>query len=451
MRTLGRLAALVILGCAGLGGDQFCRGDEPRRPNIVMILGDDLGFGDVGFHGRTEWATPRLDALAKQGRVLERCYTAAVVCAPSRAALMTGKSPVHSGVRKNDEDLPPEETTIAEALKPLGYHSGIFGKWHHGRPRGGRKTYVHPMDHGFDEFFGYTDAVVAWEKFPKKIWSGRTEIPISGYFDDLVTDKAVDFIGRSAGKPFFVYLPLIGSHFNVAAPAEEIALHQGQFTDQGDLAKIEATYAAMVTRLDRCVGRVVDALTSAGLIENTLIVFASDHGATFEKGNQGASAALDSNHPFRGQKRTLWEGGVRVPGLASWPGVIAPGVVGREIVSLTDMLPTFVAAAGGKVDPAWKLDGLNLLPVWRGQSPAPDRTLFWEWRSEGSNQIAALHDPFKLVITSGGKPELFDLARDPTERRDVSAQYPKQVQELRAGLMKWLDSETPRDGEGANH
>ncbi len=427
------------------GGFAACRGAEPRRPNIVLILGDDLGFGDVGFHGRTEWATPRLDALAKHGRVLDRCYTAAVVCAPSRAALMTGKSPVHSGVRKNDEDVPAEEITIAEALKPLGYHTGIFGKWHHGRPRGGRKTYVHPLDHGFDEFFGYTDAVVAWEKFPRKIWSGREEIPITGYFDDLVTDKAIDFIGRSAGKPFFVYLPLIGSHFNVAAPAEEIARHQGKFTDQGDLGKIEATYAAMVTRLDRCVGRVVDSLASAGLTENTLIVFASDHGATFEIGNQGASAALDSNHPFRGQKRTLWEGGVRVPGIASWPGVISPGVVGREVVSLTDMLPTFVAAAGGKVDPAWKLDGLDMLPVWRGQAPPPDRTLFWEWRSEGSNQIAALHDPFKLVITSGGKPELFDLARDPTERRDVSAQYPKRVQELRSGLMKWLESETPRD------
>jgi hypothetical protein len=147
--------------------------DAPKPPNVVLILADDLGWGDVSFNGRTQWRTPNLDRLATQGTVFDRWYTAAVVCAPSRAALMTGKSTIHDGVSRNNDDLPASEVTIAEALKKRGYATGLFGKWHHGKPRAGEKTYVHPMDQGFDEFFGFTDATHAWEKFPEKLWDGR--------------------------------------------------------------------------------------------------------------------------------------------------------------------------------------------------------------------------------------------------------------------------------------
>ena len=159
-------------------------------PNIILIVADDLGWGDVGFNGRTEWSTPNLDRLARQGVVLKRCYAAATVCAPSRAAFLTGKYTIHDGVRRNDEDLPAEEVTIAEALKTRGYATALFGKWHHGKPRAGKADYVHPHGSGFDEFFGYTDAGKAWEKFPRAVWDGRREVPVSGYFDDLVTDRA---------------------------------------------------------------------------------------------------------------------------------------------------------------------------------------------------------------------------------------------------------------------
>ena len=163
--------------------------------------------------------------------MLDRCYTAAVVCAPSRAAFLTGKYTIHSGVRRNDEDLPAEEVTIAEALKPLGYATALFGKWHHGKPRGGSEEYVHPMDQGFDEFFGYTDAIHAWEKFPTKLWNGRERVAVSGYIDDLITDRAVEFVGRHKEKPFFLYLPYVATHFGIAAPADEVARHRGQFPE----------------------------------------------------------------------------------------------------------------------------------------------------------------------------------------------------------------------------
>ena len=180
------------------------------------------------------------------------------------------------------------------------------------------------MDQGFDEFFGFTDAVHAWEKFPEKLWDGRAMKPVSGYSDDLFTDHAVDFLKRHRGgeKPFFLYVPYINCHFNIEAPDDEVALHRGKFAEADSSHPLNATYAAMATRLDRNVGRLLDALDSTGLTKNTLVVFTSDHGATFEVGNQGTSDFHDSNRPFRGQKRTLWEGGIRVHGgrAAPWPG-----------------------------------------------------------------------------------------------------------------------------------
>ena len=255
---------IALAGLVLVFGSRETAAGGTRAPNIVLIVADDLGWGDVGFNGRMEWSTPRLDLLAKQGRVFQRCYTAAVVCAPSRAAFLTGKSTIHSGVRRNDEDLPSEEVTIAEALKPLGYQTALFGKWHHGKAREGRSEYVHPMDQGFEEFFGYTDAVHAWEKFPSKLWSGREQVPVSGYIDDLITDRAVEFVERHKDRPFFLYLAYVATHFQVAAPADEVALHKDKFVESDPDVPLKASYAAMVTRLDRNVGRVVDDARATG-------------------------------------------------------------------------------------------------------------------------------------------------------------------------------------------
>jgi arylsulfatase A len=432
---------LIFIACGSLAS-----GNE-RSPSIVLIVADDLGWGDVGFNGRTEWSTPNLDRLAGQGVVLKRCYAAATVCAPSRAAFLTGKYTIHSGVRRNDEDLPAEEVTIAEALRSRGYATALFGKWHHGKPRGGRGDPVHPMDQGFDDFFGYTDAVKAWEKFPRTLWDRRRQVAVSGYIDDLITDRALDFVDREQTRPFFLELAYVASHFHIAAPAEEIERHRGKFRESDPARPLQATYAAMVTRLDRNIGRLIARLDERGLAANTLIVFTSDNGATFEKGNEGASSALDSNRPFRGQKRTLWDGGIRVPGLARWPGRIPAGSVCDQNVHLIDLLPTFLAAAGGTLDPSWRVDGVNQLPVWQHQVHGLERTLFWEWQSEGYDQLAALRGDFKLVVTRGGKPELYNLVTDPEERRDVAASHPELTRQLNEELKAWLGTEVVRPAE----
>ena len=341
-----------------------------RAPSIVLIVADDLGWGDVGFNGRTDWATPRLDQLAARGITLKRCYTASPICGPSRAALLTGKYTIHTGVRRNDQDLPAEEVTIAEALKSRGYSSAIIGKWQSGKARPGHQDSVFPLDQGFDEFFGYTDTIEAQNKFPDKLWQGRQRVAVAGYIDDLITDQGIDFVNRHRATPFFLYLSYIGPHFTIDAPPDEIKRHQGKLAEVDPSRPVNARYAAMVTRLDSNIGRLVDALERLQLSDDTLIVFASDNGATFEFGNQGASALLDSNRPLRGQKRTLWEGGIRVPGLVCWPARIRGGQVSQANVHLADLLPTLVAAAGGKVEPSWHVDGENLLPLWTGQAKA---------------------------------------------------------------------------------
>ncbi len=458
-RAFGWLV-LIGLGLPGAPAESSCGGaaaaPAAQRPNVVLIYADDVGWGDIGFNGRTSWKTPNLDRLAAQGLRMDRFYTGAVVCAPSRAVLMTGRYTIHNGVSRNNADLPAAEVTMAEALRARGYDTALYGKWHHGQAPAGQDSWVHPLDQGFDETFGFVDAVHAWEKFPKFLWDGREKVPAEGYADDRFTERAVAYIDRHRGadRPFFLYLPLISGHFQIEAPADEIARHRDRFPEAADGTRpLRATYAAMITRMDRHVGQVLEALDRAGLADNTLLVFTSDHGATFETGNQGTSAYHDSNAPLRGQKRTLWEGGIRVPACVRWPGQIPAGTTTDRPMHMIDLLPTVLAAAG-PADPAAGsaaehatppgLDGRNLLPAWTGAAEAPDladRTLFWEWRTEGANQLAAMRGDFKLVITRGGKPELFHVPTDPAERRDVSAAHPKLTESLQQSLRDWLATE----------
>lgn len=417
------------------------------RPNILLICADDLGYHDVSFNGRKAWKTPNLDRLAKQGTLFRRWYTAAVVCAPSRAALMTGKYGIHNGVSANNQDLPRSQVTIAQALKSQGYATGLFGKWHHGITRRGERDYIHPMDRGFDEFFGFTDAVHAWQKFPKALWDGRQMKPVSGYCDTLFADRAIDFLQRHKSGPFFVYLAFTAPHFNIEAPESEVAARREDTGRRYPDKPLAPVYAALVTQMDKEIGRVLRALDDLGLARNTLVVFSSDHGATFEHGNQGSSAYLDSNKPYRGQKRTLWEGGIRVPSLVRWPGRVPAGRVSSEVMHMTDVFPTLLAAAGGTPKPEWQVDGRNQLDVWRG-STEPERTLFWEWRAEGGNQLAAMRGTLKLILSGNTLPELYDVEADPAGRRNRIAEFPDLSRDLRAALQSWLATETPESKEG---
>jgi arylsulfatase A len=432
------LAALVLFAEPG-----WPQGSPARPPNVVLVLADDLGWGDVGFNGRRTWTTPHLDRLAQQGTVFRRWYAAAVVCAPSRAALLTGKYGIHNGVSGNADDLPREAVTLAEALGARGYRTALFGKWHHGAPRPDETSYVHPMDHGFDEFFGFTDAKRAWEQFPKSLWFDREERPVDGYANTLFTDRAIRFLEANRDRPFFLYVPYTATHFHIQAPEEDVRRFRGRFREQDAADPLNATYAAMVTRLDAEIGRLLSALDRLRLSGNTIVIFSSDHGATFERGNRGTSAFHDSNRPFRGQKRTLWEGGIRVPGVVRWPGVVPAGKVSDEIAHMIDLFPTLLGAAGGQVDPAWNIDGIDLRDVWRERTRGPARTLFWEWRSEGHDQRAAMRGSMKLVVSGGNPPELFDVVRDPGERMDLSGEHVQLARQLQAALAAWLETETP--------
>src|SRR4051794_11801676 len=267
---MNRIILLLAVGFSLLA-PSFARAAD-KKPNIVLILADDLGYADVSFDGRREWATPNLNRLALDGTVFRRWYTAAVVCSPSRAALMTGRYSIHNGVCGNSSlDLPAEEVTIAEALKSAGYATALFGKWHSGGPRPGHKHYTFPMDQGFDEFFGFTNAVHAWQKFPKELFDGREMKPVDGYADDLFTDHAVDFLKRNRSKPFFLYVPFIASHGQVGAPAADVDRFKGKFREKDPDEPLNATYAAEVYRLDQEIGRILRTLDELEIAKNTIV------------------------------------------------------------------------------------------------------------------------------------------------------------------------------------
>jgi arylsulfatase A len=400
-----------------------------------------MGWADVGFNGRKEWATPNIDRLAREGTVFDRWYTAMPLCAPSRACLLTGKYTIHNGVRTNGADIPASETTIAEALKPRGYTTALVGKWHHGTLPD--KSFTHPLDQGFDTTFGYLDARHAWEHFPKTLWRGRESVPVQGYSADILSDEASGFLRGHRASPFFLYLAFIEPHFLVEAPEENVARHRGRFTEKDPAEPYNARYAAMIERLDAAIGRVLKTLDDTGLARDTLVVFSSDNGATFEAGNKGASAYHDSNRPYRGQKRSLEEGGLRMPAAVRWPGRVPAGKRSSEIVHMTDVMPSMLAAAGGTPDPGWKVDGVSMLEVWMGKAKAPDRTLFWEWQTEGGQMLAAMHGDYKL-LDLGGNKFLYNVRQDPGERRTLQGEYPDVFKRLQAELGAWMATAVTR-------
>lgn len=408
----------------------------PSKPNLLFLFADDMGWSDTGFNGRKEWKTPNLDRLASQGTVFDRWYTACPLCAPSRAALMTGKYGIHNTVRGNTTDLPSSEVTIAEALRAQGYATALIGKWHKGAKPDG--TFTHPLDQGFDTTFGYLDARHAWEHFPKTFWRGRQEVPVTGYSSDILADEAIRFM-QSAKKPFFLYVPFIEPHFLIEAPDEDVKEYEGKFRENDASQPYNARYAAMIQRLDKSVGRILKALDDQGLASNTLVVFTSDNGATFESGNKGTSRFHDSNAPHRGQKRSLEEGGIRVPACVRWPGRVAAGKRSTAVTSTIDILPTFLAASGGGApDPAWKVDGINMLDVWTGKAAAPpERTLFWEFHVENMDMNAALRGDFKL-LEIGGQSFLYNVKEDPQERRPLHGENPAMLQRLKKELKDFL-------------
>jgi len=415
-----------------------------KKPNIVLILADDLGYADVGVHGCQDIPTPHIDALARSGIRFSSGYVTAPLCSPTRAALMAGRHQSRFGhefnpraITESDPEgfgLDLRETTVARRLKNAGYVTGLLGKWHLGE---GEK--FHPLSRGFDEFFGFTGGahsyLTADDKQYGPIVRGHQPAEMKGYLTDVLADEAADFMQRHRGQPFFLYLAFNAPHRPMDAPEEAMA----KFSAVQDAER--RTYAAMTWKMDQAIGRVTQKLRDLNLTNDTLVFFFSDNGGPLVR---GAAKNGSQNTPLRGGKSQLLEGGIRVPFMVAWPGVLPADKVDDRPVIQLDILPTALAAAGVQLDRSWKLDGVNLLPFLTGQSASlPHEFLFWRH----GGQWAVRQGPWKLVrwLARGDQdaqntmsdPELYNVVDDIGERQNHFATQPAKARELQAAWDDW--------------
>lgn len=420
-----------------------------QKPNIVLILADDLGYGALGCYGQKKVATPRLDRMAAEGLRCTDGYSGCTFCAPSRSVLMTGRNGGHTRVRRNSdaEFLLPGDVTVATLLKKAGYATGMFGKW----GLGDIQTTGAPDRHGFDRFFGYLDQTHAHFFYPDFLWDNRQKkmYPENAagarktYSHDELEREALAFIRRSVGmkSPFFAYLPITIPHAELLVPEDSMAKYRGKFTEKpyiGDHYACQpephAAYAGMIDRMDTMVGRVLDLLEELKIAENTLVIFTSDNGPSPAGGSD--TPFFSNAGPFRGQKFDMWEGGIRVPLIFRWPGRIKPGRVSDAVVAFEDFLPTFCALGGANFP--GKTDGVSLVSLLDGQEFVPAPYRYWECEGKQPGQLrqAMRQGNLKLVIDDPAKPALlFDLTKDPGETTDLSASQPM-VYEAMLARMK---------------
>ena len=414
------------------------------RPNIVVILTDDLGYHDVGFNGCTDIPTPHLDSIAQRGVKFTNGYVSYSVCSPSRAGLLTGRYQQRFGHERNPRwepqnprsGLPLTERTLADVLRPAGYRTGIIGKWHLGA-----HPDLHPQRRGFDEFFGMLggghryfpeeftlthplQAKNEADTYRLKIERDGRPVEVTQYLTDEFSDEALRFVERHRAQPFFLYLAYNAPHAPLQAPEKYLQ----RFASIKNPRR--RTYAAMVSAVDDGVGRLLTKLRELGLEQNTIIFFLSDNGGPT------ADNASD-NTPLRGAKGSPWEGGWRVPFAVQWPGHLPAGQVFAEPIISLDIFATAVSLAGVTPDPTRPLDGVNLVPFLTGKkSGAPHETIFLRMHDKGA--FAVRSDGLKLVIPDGKSPaQLFDLSTDVREAKNISADRPDAARLLRDRLQAW--------------
>jgi arylsulfatase A-like enzyme len=426
---VARFTAVIvaIVSSMLLAGSVMAQPRPDRRPNIVVIVGDDMGYADLGCHGGKDIPTPRIDSLARSGVRCTNGYVSCPVCSPTRAGLVTGRYQQRFGHEFNpgparsaraDFGLPLDQKTIADHLRAAGYKTGIVGKWHLGYAESFR-----PLRRGFEEFFGFLGGahsyVDAGSDGANPILRGAQPVDEKEYLTDAFTREAVAFIDRHAGEPFFLFLTYNAVHSPLQAPAKYL----DRFKTISNPRR--RTYAAMLSAMDDGVGAVLDKLRAAGIEENTLIFFISDNGGPTPQ-------TTASNAPLRGTKGTVWEGGVRVPFLVRWKGRLPAGKTCAHPVISLDILPTALAAAGGRRPEA--LDGVDLLPYLTGRKDAaPHEALYWRF----GQQSAIRKGDWKLVKLAGEPPRLFHLADDIGEAKDLAADRPEKLKELETDLKRW--------------
>lgn len=440
-RCSWRLLAVVMgvgLALAAASEQTTAAEKDAKRPNILLIIADDQGFNDIGYNG-SEILTPNLDRLAAAGVRLDRNYVSPS-CSPTRAAILTGRYPSRFGILspiggRSTKALPREALNLAAALNGAGYTTAITGKWHLGlRPE------VGPRQYGFDSSYGYLHGQLdQYEHIYKngdRTWHRNDEfIDEEGHATDLIAAEAVRVIESSRDKPFFLWVAFSVPHYPVQEPEKWTALYEGKITDPS-----RRDYAASVTHMDAAIGQMVEALERIGQRENTLIVFTSDNGGqkswnskTDYGGRLGPNPVLGNNEPLRGWKVELYEGGVRVPGLVSWPGKLKPQAL-KQPVAAVDWLPTLLAVAGVNIKQDTPLDGQNIWPLLSGQQQKYDQPRRLYWKVPGGSCL--IDDGWKLIVSRGGKVELFNLNDDPYEQRELSQQEPQRVKQLRQLLQQ---------------
>jgi arylsulfatase A-like enzyme len=407
-----------------------------RPPNILFILADDLGYGDLGCYGQKKIATPNIDRIAQDGVRFTQAYAGSTVCAPSRCALMSGKHTGHGAVRGNrfpEIPVPMSDPTIAEVLKRAGYRTAIFGKW----GLGGPESTSTPTERGFDEFFGFLSHLHAHQAYPDHLWEGRVETMLpknwfyqkKQYAPDLFTDRALQFIDRTSDKPFFTYLSYTVPHAdNELGELTGVGI---EVPDQGIYAneewpEVEKNFAASITRMDTGIGRILELLKRKGLERDTLVIFTSDNGPHKEGGHSPEFFA--SRGGLRGVKRDLYEGGIRVPAVARWPGRVKPGTVSEVAWAFWDVLPT-LAEAGGAAVPRG-IDGESFLRTLEGRVQPPHTPFYWEFHEGGFQQAVRVGDSKLVRQLPHMKPELYDLFADPGETHDLADVQPALVERL---------------------
>lgn len=424
-----------------------------EQPNIVYILADDLGYGDLSSFGQKKFATPHIDSIASQGMRFTRHYSGATVCAPSRCALLTGLHTGHTQVRGNREIDPvgqapirKDTVTFAKLLKKSGYETGAFGKWGLGFPGSGGD----PLNQGFDTFFGWNCQRNAHNYYPKRLYHDRKKVVLDGktYAHDLVMEKATAFIKATAnkGKPFFCFLPVAIPHAAMHAPKDKHEAWRKKFPQFdkkiGHYAGPKvvnpiAGFAAMVTHLDDQVGELLTLIKELGIDDNTLVIFTSDNGPHLEGGHD--PVFFNSNGPLRGFKRDLFEGGIRVPMMVRWPGKVKAGSHSDLHCAFWDIMPTFVELVGEKTPSG--IDGVSILPtlLGKGQQKIHDY-LYWEFHEQGGKQAILKGDwkAIKLGVSKNRNApiKLFNIKNDIGEKNNVASKNPKIIAEMKAIFAK---------------
>jgi arylsulfatase A len=479
MKPLGALVLAALVCCSALAAG---------RPNIVFFIADDLGYGDLSCYGQQRFRTPNIDRLASEGMKFTAHYSGHNVCAPSRCVLMTGKHPGHAYIRDNrgglgpqgegQEPVPAGELKLPLTLKQLGYTLGGFGKW----GLGGIRTSGDPIQQGFNIFFGYNCQAVAHNYYPTYLWSNDTRVALSNpafsarqrfpagadpnapesyvkfsgtqYAPDLISAEARRFVRDNQARPFFLYYPTTVPHLALQVPEDSLREFAGKFPEtpytggRGYLPQRmpRAAYAAMITRMDREVGRICDLVKELGCEENTLFVFTSDNGPLYENLGGTDCDFFNSNAGFRGRKGSYYEGGFHVPCLVRWKGKIAPGSVTDRVTGFEDWLPTLLELIGERARTPAGIDGISFAPTLLGKRQEARPFLYRESPGYGGQQCVRVGD-WKAIRTGlnpglGSRDaqaaplELYDLSRDFGETNNVAQQHPQVARKLSALMQQ---------------